>query len=634
VKGRKSVLRGALKAAGLLILFAVFSFWVKAYVLDQDSLDTPAFRLDWVLCSRYMDEGRLYAGQPYCPFPPVFTQVINLVLGAFGAVNLSMAIFALCILATLTTYLLLERVAAHYVPDYSKGAMLLLFLFLVPAATTHNFETASATTFLAAGFYLLRCRKEWWGEYAAGFMFYLSIMHKMLTLPLIGLIVLHHVYVSWAKFKGGRLKVMPTSKGAGLVAAMALPTLVTAMSFENFMAYNFSAHADIVVYTVSEYLSVLSPFSAYFSKQHIVMYVSAAYLAYLLFKNRDILSLLAFSSVVFLLRHIMTGSINIIHGFYYSVPFNIFIILVMLREFKDASGDMLRRSAAVAAAAILLCYGSPMEKVYPFGGWLGEEKAQLEHGLKYALGGSGRILTGYGNKGHYEILWRGLGEDISSYEFDYLRPIPTAYGMDPFAANRLKNLGIVKDISKGAEENITPEEMRMFEGDIANNAKIMERLKEGRYDMILVSPPDYPGLIEAMPEFEGYGYNCSVALPDTYYIDENTVHVMLVKFKDQERCKDIRSKVVDYYTKKLPEICAKSRSAAANIKDKVLPLNKVGIKLDLDGCAKENPYYRGGISAWELFILAVVILAAELAVWYAGRATAAVGGSRRRRKKG
>ncbi|MFH0862459.1 MAG: hypothetical protein V1875_05440, partial [Candidatus Altiarchaeota archaeon] len=109
-------------------------------------------------------------------------------------------------------------------------------------------------------------------------------------------------------------------------------------------------------------------------------------------------------------------------------------------------------------------------------------------------------------------------------------------------------------------------------GRAARNQEVLKSLRNGEYKMVLLGPPDYLELKDALisSNFTRY-YNCSVTIPNGYYMQTGGIHISTVWFRDKIACKEMKDKVLRYYSDHFGEICSKSRFAADTLKKYVFP---------------------------------------------------------------
>jgi hypothetical protein len=561
-------------------LMFLFCLGVKDFVLPATELENPSYRFEWLLCSRFLEDGRIYDGtRPYCVHPPLLYLTVWAAIKAFGHVNLDLALSIFGALMNAASYLLLGGILRKENISAPRPLLLAMFLLLIAANTVGSVETAASTAMLLAGFYAMRyCPDDRW-QALAGLLYFASVMFKVLTVPLIGIIVAYHAVFARRFDRGAAI----------LAAALVIPLGACMLYYPHLLYYTVEVHSVIQRYALPALAWVLSPAYPFLTKQHLALYVMTAYLLYLLAKNRDVFTLLALSSAGFLVRHILTGGVRVISILYYYVPFNAFLIVALLKELAKAKTGSREYYLNIAVAALLLFYLSPAYLTPPLTpSPVDPLMAQIEGAIIYLPPGGGTILTGYTNRYYFEPMFSALGMDFGAYQFDYVMDVQAAHGTDKAIEERMRASGMIGNFTRDVWEKFTSEETLLYGDNARHNIPVRKRLQDGEYSIVMLAPPDYVGLYGLVKESLPAVYNCSVILPNTYYQTKGGVHMTTLLFKDQASCARMRRSVVDYYVLQYDSICAKSLFAAQVIRNVVLPLDHAKLDLDLSHCNSEN----------------------------------------------
>jgi hypothetical protein len=575
-------LRKAAEYAAAFAAFFLLSLFVEWYILPSYGGEVHSYRMEWVLCARYIDQGILYSsGTPYCVQPPLLHYTVWLAIKAFGLGGLDWALFTGTVLSSTVAYALLKRILEAEGIRHNPWLFAAMFALLIAATSVTYFETIMSTAFLLAGYLALYHGRR--GEIRGAFLLFLSLMAKALAAPLAGLMVLHYVAVNLRKSR----------RALALPAALAVLSAAAITAFPGIVEYTYTAHssAPVKALDAAGLAYALSPAYPLFTKQHILLYALAAYLAYVLYRHRDITAALAASSVPFMVRHAVTAGAAVISMLYYSVPFNAFIIVSALRERAQAKPGSPRDIASILFILVLVSYGSLLYRLDPLSSQTANpDLTELQGAIAFLPDDAGPMLTGRQNRDYLLPLIEAAGARASDYGIEYIADIPTTYGIDANVGPRMRSAGIVGDIGRKAEERISPAEMALFSAQKMENAEAERKLRAGWYSALILAPPDYNGILRILNENRTHPYNCTVTLPNVYYRSRGGVHITSVMFRDRGLCETMKTKVVRYYADRFDAICAKSRIAAELIKDQVLPLNGWRMNKETGACKADGDY--------------------------------------------
>jgi hypothetical protein len=579
----------------VFLSFLVLGAAVCGYILPEYAGEPRSYRLEWVLCSRYIDQGILYnSGTPYCVQAPLLHYTVWALIKTVGLGNLDKVLFSLTALSSAAAYMLLKRILDEEGLVYNRWLYAAVYALTVAEISVTYFETILSTVFLLAGFIALYYRKsgrrELWG---AAFLS-LSVMSKILAAPLVAIICAHYVL----RRSGNHVRALLVPAG---ISAMLLAVILRLPGVLDY-AYFVHMMAPARAMTLSELAYALSPFHPLFTKQHILLYALTAYLGWVLYRRRDLFALLAASYVPYAIRHPITGGIEVIPMLYYSIPFNVFIIFCLLRERGHVKPGGGGDFASILVIVLFAAYGSHLYRLNPLSQNTPDPgPAELDFGISFLPKDVGTVVTGYWNRFPLRDSLSAAGSDISAYKIAYLRDIPEKYGIDSPVGLRMKAMGTVSEIGAGGQENITPEEAEMFRDETAGNGEIVRGIRDGAYAAVILSPPDFLGLMRLQGSGGLAAYACTVTLPNAYYRGGLGADTTVVFFKDVDKCQTMKAQAEKYYAARFDSICGKSREAAMLLMNVVFPKNGWGMFRDVSGCGVEGDYMgEGNIEPWPI----------------------------------
>ncbi len=615
---------------------------VAAFILAHRTLlsgppeQQLSYRPDWVLCSRYLEQGVLYdSGKPYCVHPPLLHYSIWLILKLVGLSRLDAAVWAVIVVSNAASYLLLKDVLGREGVKYNPAVYTALFLLLVTGNSSGQYDTTVSTTLMLAGFRTLYYGGLRRSFPVGGALIFLSVIMKAVAIPAAAVIFAHR----FASAGSRRLETLQAP------AVFALLSGATILAFKNVVEHTLTAHFVVWQYTLQEAAYALSPLSDSFTKQHLVVYVLGAYCAYLALRHRDSFSLLALAGVAVRVRHVFTGGLNVFSFSHYWLPYYAFLVAALLKERAAARKGSARDYIGLAVVVFTILYASPMSRLYPVSdGSIFPWVLELEGGLKYLPNGS--ILTGWENQYYLKPVIEGVGRSYSDFDFDYVRGAPDYYWVDLKVGRRMLAAGMIANLTTEGDEPLTAEESSAFGGSQEDNSRVMERLAKAEYSMLLLAPPAYDEMTMLIKKNLTKAYNCTAVLPNAYYRTKGGVHLTTVFFKDRAACEATRRSVAEYYLDAYGGICSRSGFAANFVKNTVFPLNGYKARLDQAECNFENDWFmdktdlEGGtdFKPWEMMASAdavrlALMLSAILVAYYAALGRLPGKAPRRRRGK-
>ncbi|MBD3260895.1 MAG: hypothetical protein GF334_04335 [Candidatus Altiarchaeales archaeon] len=590
----------------------VFLLILLVSAVTKESLPT-SFNVGgggWWMCLNYVEEGTLYAGQPYCAQPPIIYYIGLGLLKTFGEDLLLLSMWILLITSNIVMYLLLGEIlkkhGIYHPIIYSLLYLLTVYRFM------GSINSTIACALFVVGYYILYYFRHIYRGLLAGVAFAFAVFTKYTTiLPM--LIVVGYAFstqIFHTKNFGRRTRLTPKCgfqpfrdlMGAA-IPILSLYLLLT-HTYPNFMEYTFTGHQQQMSKDLIHSLVVLWETASLRTAASTIMLLILAYCVLKKFFQRDtFIYPLTTASLFFygLGAILMWGEPHI--GSYYMLPVYPFLVLTFM--------VVWRNSKKIFSALFLVTliypsiFGSPLQDISRWG--FDQQKNQaietIEYGLHYIPPQEGYVLT-EGPRG-YEKIFRRYHTPIKQKQ---VRVVGEGRGYtvheDPAWAPELREkINLTHGVSQ-SYENLTEKE-----------ETLLKEIKKDRFSLIMYGPPQWSTLTRVLRETENHirGSYCPIYVPNFLYQGDGKFYSSLY-FQNPKDCIKMRRDLKKYYTKKFNEICSISSKAASRIK-KTAYWNRYIIKQSC-GVEKEFQYTETNRNKMNALDVIIMLLMYPPTFWF------------------